>query len=381
MRKLDIRLVAVAGLLWTSACFTPESYAEALKHGHGEDHGGEHAEGASHEESAEAEHAEGEHADGEASEPVLEGIVEGSAPQVIEAPEIEYEPPFDGQPIQTAKITEDEILVEDFDLGSGEAIVSGKLVSFNMKLYDVLSGRLIQESGIEPVKLVVDTQANSGNALLWAASQAMVGMKVGGKRRITVPSAVFQRAAAAGGPPPPGDIVLIADVVSVTDAPVLQGAEAYSGEPVATQTLDSGLVMTDFKAGEGREAKPGDRVVVHYIGKLEDDTTFDSSHGKGDGMPVLLGRGGVIRGFDQGLAGARKGMLRKLVIPPELGYGPRGQGKIPPNATLTFLLEVMEVTDGPPMPSRPPARAPQGARPQGGPPPGGPPPGGSPAGR
>ena len=87
-------------------------------------------------------------------------------------------------------------------------------------------------------------------------------------------------------------------------------------------------------------------------------------------MPVIVGTGGAIKGFDDALVGVRPGMLRKVVVPPELGYGERDQGKIPPNSTLVFLLQIMEVSDGPvggqpPVTIPPPAAKPATAEAEG----------------
>ena len=89
----------------------------------------------------------------------------------------------------------------------------------------------------------------------------------------------------------------------------------------------------DYVAGEGRESKLGDRVVVHYIGKLDDGTVFDQSHDRADGLNVILGAGGVIAGMAEGLEGVKPGMLRKIVIPPELGYGAQATA---PSASSTL---------------------------------------------
>ena len=104
--------------------------------------------------------------------------------------------------------------------------------------------------------------------------------------------------------------------------------------PVKIETLKQG-------AGDG--AKNGDTLVVHYTGTLTDGKQFDSSRGR-EAFEVTLGERRVIAGWEQGLAGMRKGEIRKLTIPPELGYGARGAaGVIPPNATLVFEVELLEI--------------------------------------
>jgi FKBP-type peptidyl-prolyl cis-trans isomerase len=106
----------------------------------------------------------------------------------------------------------------------------------------------------------------------------------------------------------------------------------------------SGLYIQDITTGTGAEAASGKQVSVHYTGTLADGREFDSSRGRGQPIDFKLGVGQVIQGWDEGVAGMKVGGRRKLVIPPELGYGARGAGgAIPPNATLVFDVELMGV--------------------------------------
>jgi FKBP-type peptidyl-prolyl cis-trans isomerase FkpA len=104
------------------------------------------------------------------------------------------------------------------------------------------------------------------------------------------------------------------------------------------------LVIEDMKLGDGAEARAGQSVTVHYVGTLTDGKKFDSSRDRGQGFSFKLGAGQVIKGWDQGVAGMKVGGLRKLTIPPELGYGDRGfPGAIPPRSTLIFEVELLSV--------------------------------------
>jgi len=104
------------------------------------------------------------------------------------------------------------------------------------------------------------------------------------------------------------------------------------------------LIIEELNVGEGAEAVAGKQVRVHYTGWLTDGTKFDSSKDRNDPFDFPLGRGHVIRGWDEGVAGMKVGGKRKLTIPPEMGYGARGAGGvIPPNATLVFEVELLGV--------------------------------------
>lgn len=109
--------------------------------------------------------------------------------------------------------------------------------------------------------------------------------------------------------------------------------------------MKSGLIIVDNVVGEGLEAEKFDILTVHYTGKLEDGTVFDSSKNPGrDPFRFTVGTGQVIRGWDKGFVGMKIGGTRTLTIPSEMGYGDRGAGDtIPPNATLIFEVELLEV--------------------------------------
>ena len=106
----------------------------------------------------------------------------------------------------------------------------------------------------------------------------------------------------------------------------------------------SGLGIEDLVVGDGATASAGQRVSVHYTGWLENGTKFDSSKDRGEPFMFSLGRGEVIRGWDEGVSGMKVGGKRKLTIPAALGYGTRGAGGvIPPNATLVFDVELLGI--------------------------------------
>ncbi|MGH2693070.1 MAG: FKBP-type peptidyl-prolyl cis-trans isomerase [Actinomycetota bacterium] len=109
-------------------------------------------------------------------------------------------------------------------------------------------------------------------------------------------------------------------------------------------TTSSGLGIHDVTCGDGEEAVAGANVSVHYVGTLENGEMFDSSRDRGAPFQFALGSGQVIAGWDEGIQGMKVGGVRELTIPPDLGYGASGSPPvIPPNATLLFEVELLDV--------------------------------------
>ena len=155
------------------------------------------------------------------------------------------------------------------------------------------------------------------------------GMKEGGERTLVIPPEMGYGPRGAGGVIPP-NATLVFDVKLL--------------KVIKTD-------MIDTKVGEGEEAKAGQTVTVHYTGWLFDKnapgnkgTKFDSSRDRDEPFDFPLGQGHVITGWDEGVQGMKVDGQRTLVIPPEMGYGKRGAGgAIPPNATLVFEVELLEI--------------------------------------
>ena len=141
-----------------------------------------------------------------------------------------------------------------------------------------------------------------------------------------------------------GALLVLVTMAAVAVACSQSPAAGSGGGGGSEVTTPSGLKYTDMKEGTGAQPRAGQTAVVHYTGWLLDGTKFDSSKDRGQPFSFPLGQGRVIKGWDEGVATMKVGGVRKLTIPPDLGYGARGAGGvIPPNATLTFEVELLDV--------------------------------------
>lgn len=127
---------------------------------------------------------------------------------------------------------------------------------------------------------------------------------------------------------------------------LVEDSEEANQETQLTNTdesMDENFKIEDVKVGEGAEAVKGSEITVHYVGTLDDGTKFDSSRDRGTPFSFVLGSGMVIQGWEEGFEGMKVGGVRKLTIPPSMGYGDRAIGSIPPSSTLHFEVELLGV--------------------------------------
>jgi FKBP-type peptidyl-prolyl cis-trans isomerase len=161
---------------------------------------------------------------------------------------------------------------------------------------------------------------------------------------------------------PKTDVITSSDNISLTDnsktTPTVSDATQDSlPSSITTPTLSISPTMTqyqevtelkveDLQVGNGPEVKSGDQISINYLGTLTNGTKFDSSYDRGQPFTTQIGVGQVIEGWDKGVVGMKVGGKRRLIIPPQMGYGERGAGNvIPPNATLIFEVELMGITN------------------------------------
>jgi FKBP-type peptidyl-prolyl cis-trans isomerase len=130
---------------------------------------------------------------------------------------------------------------------------------------------------------------------------------------------------------------------NANQAPVISTLISPPTKVGETKKTNSGLVYETLKEGTGPEVKPGQTVSVNYIGSLTDGTKFDASLDHGGAQQFPIGRGKVIKGWDEGIPGMKVGEKRRLVVPADLGYGTQANGPIPANSALVFEVEVVEV--------------------------------------
>ena len=173
--------------------------------------------------------------------------------------------------------------------------------------------------------------------------EGLLTMKVGGKRKLIIPSDLGYGSRGAGGVIPP-DATLLFDVELIEIKPIFVDTDfSLPGKEV---NYDSGLKTIVHKEGKGKTPVAGDNIVVHYKGMLANGIEFDNSHSRGTPFSFSVGQGRVIPGWDEALLKMKTGEKRTLIIPPNLGYGEKGAGgAIPPNSTLIFEVELIKIED------------------------------------
>ena len=201
-----------------------------------------------------------------------------------------------------------------------------------------------------------------GGQVIKGWDEGVALMRVGDRFRFIIPpSLAYGKKGAPGVIPPNSALIFDVELLAVRDANIvvaqlpanpldikqlaasLQAAKQKPGDTVVTA---SGLKYVVGRRGSGEPAQAGKSVEVHYSGFLMDGKKFDSSRDRGEPIDFILGKGQVIKGWEEGIALMHVGDQLRLIIPPQLAYGEKGAGGvIPPNATLLFDVELMSVSD------------------------------------
>jgi FKBP-type peptidyl-prolyl cis-trans isomerase len=213
-----------------------------------------------------------------------------------------------------------KLQIQDVKVGRGEGAKVGDYITvdYTGKLMNGTQFDSSKGPGREPFKLVL-----GAGMVIPGWDKGIQGMKVGGKRMLTIPPALAYGAQGAGADIPPNSTLKFE-------------VELRSIERVKIAVL---------RPGKGPGAVGGDTISLHYKGSLTNGKKFDSSYDRNEPFPVTLGRSSVIPGFTMGLLGIKQGEKRRVTIPSSLGYGAQGAGGvIPPNATLVFELEALRIS-------------------------------------
>jgi peptidylprolyl isomerase len=248
--------------------------------------------------------------------------------------------------------TESGLRYSDNKTGEGRSAELGDLVTLHLNIWLVQDSSELFEDWTDdstknanmigssrqfnqPAKFVL----GSGE-FIRGSDEGIVGMKPGGMRTIIIPSHLAYGEEGAGPVPPNTDIRLQIELIDAKVPPVV---ESWDYDSTRIQTTSSGLKYVIIEEGSGEKADSNDIVTVHYSGYLENGDKFDSSVERDEPITFSLGTGQVIPGWEEGLSLLNAGSKAKFFIPPQLAYGERDMGVIPPNSTLIFDVELVEV--------------------------------------
>lgn len=221
-----------------------------------------------------------------------------------------------------------ELKKTDQVVGKGGEAAIGDLVfvTYTGKLKNGTTFDSNNKSTANPLSFVL-----GAGSVIKGWDQGVVGMRVGGKRKLEVPASL-----AYGSQSPPGSTIP-ANSDLYFDVELLDMVK--KGEE---NTYDK----TELKVGAGTAAANGDTVTIHYVGKLVNGRQFDSTYERKKSETFTLGKGEVVQGLEAGIIGMKPGGKRKIRIPPNIGYGPYGMGHVPGNSITVFEVELLKVKKG-----------------------------------
>lgn len=236
--------------------------------------------------------------------------------------------------------------------GEGNAAKNGDLIEINFRGWVIKDSANLAADWSADTTKNIDLIANSyamnqpmkfilgSDSFIKGSEEGMVGMKPGGKRTILIPSNLAYGKDGMGPIPPNSSIKVVIELLSAKEVPVVK---MWDVDSTLFKTTASGLKYAIIQEGVGDNVKPNQTVVVHYSGFLMDGTKFDSSVERDEPITFMAGAGQVIPGWDEGLLLLKKGSKARFIIPSLLAYGDRDLGKIPPNSTLIFDVEMVDV--------------------------------------
>jgi FKBP-type peptidyl-prolyl cis-trans isomerase len=225
----------------------------------------------------------------------------------------------------------------DIEVGTGAEAISNTVVTTPYTIWvkgDTADEYIVSSTDGQPISFSV----GKGDTVFPGWEEGVQGMKVGGKRQLVIPPELALGAQGANRIPANATLIM---EIGLTD--VREPVKMSVVDPKDYTTTASGLEYYDVTKGTGAEVKAGDNVTVHYTGWLEDGTQFDSSVDRGEPFTFTLGQNSVIPGWEEGLIGMKVGGKRQLRIPAALAYGTQGSGPIPPDATLIFDIELLDI--------------------------------------
>ena len=237
-------------------------------------------------------------------------------------------------------------------LGKGRAAKFGDLVSVHFRAWVIKDSTDIYKDWSKDSTRQATTIGSSidfgqpvkfklgDSAFIKGVDEGIVGMKVDGTRTIIIPSNKAYGEMGFGPVPPNSSLKVVINLVDVKDIVV---AKSWDIDSTKIVTSKSGLKYVILQSGMGEKADSADLVTVHYTGFLTDGKIFDSSVERDEPFKFRLKLQPVIPGWEEGVKLLGKGGKAKLIIPPALGYGAMPVGSIPPNSTLIFDVEVLNV--------------------------------------
>jgi peptidylprolyl isomerase len=250
------------------------------------------------------------------------------APAIVALEDKPMMPKLDAQ--EWKKAGDKGLEIWDVTEGKGEAVKAGAKVKVHYTGW-LTNGDIFDSSVVrkEPIEFGLE-------GLIKGWQEGIPGMKVGGVRRLKIPPELAYGNKAKGKIPANSVLVFEIEMLESENKPEFPDLTSKEWKKVGTQ----GLEIWDVTEGKGEAVKAGGNVTVHYIGWLTNGKQFDSSFG---GKPVSFGLNDVVKGWGEGIPGMKPGGVRRLKIPPDLGYGARGAGAdIPPNSVLVFEVRLVK---------------------------------------